>query len=86
MQGLSFLILTVGQIKSAFVKALRASDSSYVSHLSIKESITKAARFKFSQHQDMRWHIAISTKKHAELLEKMGVNVAHDLDLLNQGT
>ncbi len=86
MQGLSFLILTVGQIKSAFVKALHASDSSYVSHLSIKESITKAARFKLSQHQDMRWHISIGTKKHAELLEKMGVNVAHDLDLLNQGT
>ncbi len=34
----------------------------------------------------MRWHISTGTKKHAELLEKMGVNVAHDLDLLNQGT
>ena len=85
MQGLSFLVLTVGQIKASFVKALRTSESSFVRHLSIKESIAKAARFKLSQHQDMKWHIAISTKKHIELLEEMGVNAAHDLKLLNQG-
>lgn len=86
MQGLSFLVLTVGQIKAAYVKALRSSKSSYVRHLSIKESIVKAARFKLSQHQDMKWHIAISTRKHIELLEEMGVNAAYDLKLLNQGT
>lgn len=86
MQGLSFLVLTVGQIKAAYVKALRSSKSSYVNHLSIKESIVKAARFKLSQHQDMKWHIAISTKKHIELLEAMGVNAAQDLETLNRGT
>ena len=50
MQGLSFLALTVGQIKAAFTKALRTSESSFVKHMSIKESIVKAARFKMSQH------------------------------------
>ena len=83
MQGLSFLILTVGQVKAAFKKALTGSDSLYVKGLSIKESIVKASRFKMAQHQNMKWYASISTAKHAELLEKMGVDIAHDLAMLN---
>ncbi len=83
MQGLSFLILTVGQIKSAVVEKMKSA-SSYVSHLSIKECIIKASRSKLSQHIDKSWHVAVTTKKHADLLLEMGVNVEADIKKLNQ--
>ena len=85
MQGLSFLILTVGQIKAAVVKKMRAS-SKYVSHLSIKECIVKAARIKLSQHMDKTWHITVTTKRHADLLKEMDVDMASDLKKLNEGS
>lgn len=83
MQGLSFLILTVGQVKSAFKKRQMASSSKYVTHLSTRECLVKAARLKLAQHRDRKWHVAVSTQKSAELMKEMGVDMADDLKRLN---
>ena len=83
MQGLSFLILTVGQIKAAFKKKQMASSSKFVTHLSTRECLVKAGRLKLSQHQNKKWHIAVSTSKTAELMKEMGVDMANDIKKLN---
>ena len=83
MQGLSFLMITVGQIKSCFVKKMASSESQYVRTMSIKESLTKAACFKLVQNQDKVWRISMASKKKAELLQEMGVDVAGDIKKLN---
>ncbi len=82
MQGLSFLMIPVGQIKSAFVKKM-ASASHYVRNLSIKECLTKAKCFKLVQTQDKKWRISMGTQKKTEILHEMGVNVSKDLKGLN---
>ena len=86
MQGLSFLIQIVGQIKSAFKATMKSSKSSYVRHLSIKECLTKAAHLKLSQHMDKKWHVAVTTKKIVELMEAMGTNIEKDVKNLNANT
>ena len=83
MQGLSFIILVVGQIKSSFKKKQKSSSSNYVMHLSIKECLIKAARMKVSQHINKKWHFAASTQRTLELLKEMGVNITNDLTRLN---
>ena len=83
MQGLSFLILTVGQVKAEFKKKQMASTSKYVTHLSTRECLVKAACLKLSQHRDKLWHIAVSTQKSTELMLEMGVDMADDLRKLN---
>ena len=85
MQGLSFLSTTFGQVKSAFVRRLRSA-SPYASHLSIKECMAKAGRTKLALHKDKKWHVSMTVKKNAELLEDMGVNIAQDLEKLNNHT
>ena len=83
MQGLSFLIQVVGQIKSAFKKKMKSSSSAYVTHLSVRECLVKAGHLKLSQHISGEWHVAVTTKKIVELMEQMGVNVKDDVDKLN---
>ena len=85
MQGLAFLTTTFGQIKSQFVKRLRAS-SSYVKHLSIRECMAKAGRLKLSQHKDKKWYVAVTVKKNADMMSEMGVNLAKDVQQLNDHT
>ena len=83
MQGLSFLMITVGQIKAMFVNRMTACASQYVKSMSIKECLIKAARFKFVQNQDKKWRISMASKKKIEMLQAMGVDVARDLRSLN---
>ncbi len=83
MQGLSFLMITVGQVKASFVKRMRSSSLSYVSNMSLKECLTKASRFKLVQNQDKKWRISMASKKKIELLQEMGVNVSEDIRMLN---
>ena len=83
MQGLCFLMITVGQIKAAFVKQMRSSSLSALKNASIKECLAKAGRFKLVQRQDKRWCVSMETKSKIELLQGMGVNVADDLKRLN---
>lgn len=83
MQGLSFLIQVVGEIKSAFVKRMKSSPSAYVRHLSVRECLVKAGHLKLSQHIDGKWHVAVTTKKNVELMEQMGVSIKDDVNRLN---
>ena len=83
MQGLSFLIQIVGQIKSAFMMTMRSSPSTYVSHLSVKECLTKAGHLKMSQHINREWHVAVTTKKIVELMKQMGADIEDDVKRLN---
>ena len=83
MQGLCFLMITVGQIKAAFVKQMRSSSLSALKNASIKECLAKAGRVKLVQRQDKRWCVSMETKSKIELLQGMGVNVADDLKRLN---
>ena len=83
MQGLSFIILVVGQIKAGFKNKQKASTSKYVNHLSTKECLVKAARLKLSQHQDKKWYLPVTTQKTVELITEMGVDMASDLKRLN---
>ena len=85
MQGLSFLTTTFGQVKSAFVRQQRSA-SPYTSHLSIKECLAKAGRTKVALHKDKKWHVSMTVKTIAEMLEDMGVNIAQDLEKLNNHT
>ena len=82
MQGLSFLIVVVGQIRSEFVKAMKAS-SKYVSQLSVRECLTKASRIKVSQHRDKKWYVSINTQKHGEIIIELGADIEKDLKMLN---
>ena len=50
--------------------------------MSIKDSLTKAA-CKLVQNQDKVWRISMASKKKAELLQEMGVDVAGDIKKLN---
>ncbi len=83
MQGLSFLMITVGQIKAAFAKKMASSTSRYVQNMSIKECLTKGRHFKVVQNQDKKWRISIASKKKIEMLQEMGVDVAKDIGRLN---
>ena len=85
MQGLAFLTTTFGQVKSAFVKKMRSS-SPYVSRMSIKECIVKARKLKLSQHRDKRWYVPVTVKKNAEMLSELGVDIAADVQRLNNNT
>jgi len=82
MQGLSFIVLVVGQIKAAFNKRQKSSSSRYVAHLSTKECLIKTARIKISQHQNKKWYMPVTTKKTVELMNEMGVDLAADLKKL----
>ena len=86
MQGLSFLILIVGQIKAEFKKKLQSAKSDYVSHMSIRECLTKVARLKISQHRDKSWYITETTQKLSELTLEMGVSMTSDLVRLNSNS
>ena len=83
MQGLSFLIQVVGQIKSAFKKMMRSSSSKYVSHLSVRECLVKAGHLKLSQHIDKKWHVSTTTKKITEIMEQLGADIKDDVEKLN---
>jgi hypothetical protein len=85
MQGLSFLVLLVGQIKKYYTDKLRASPSKYVRNMSLKESIVKAKFIKTSKHIDNKWHVSVLNNKSIELLVEMGVNIEEDLIALNKG-
>lgn len=85
MQGLSFLTTTFGQVKSAFIRQLRSA-SPYASRLSIKECMAKAGRTKLALHKDKKWHVSMTVKKNAEMLEDMGVKIAQDIEKLNNHT
>ena len=85
MQGLAFLTTTFGQIKSQFMKRMRAC-SSNVKHMSIKECLAKAGRLKLSQHKNKKWHVAVTVKKNAEMMSEMGVDIAKDVQKLNDHT
>ena len=85
MQGLSFLTITFGQIKSAFVKKMQES-APYIKHMSIKECLAKASRLKLSQHKDKKWHVAVTVKKTADMMEGLGVDTAEDIKKLNNHT
>lgn len=76
-------MITVGQIKAAFVKQMRSSSLSALKNASIKECLAKAGRVKLVQRQDKRWCVSMETKSKIELLQGMGVNVADDLKRLN---
>ena len=86
MQGLSFLILLVGQIKKSYTDKLRASSLKYVKNLSLQESIVKARFIKIAKHMDNRWHVSVLNNKAVELLHEMGVNIEEDMRNLNNGT
>ena len=85
MQRLSFLTITFGQIKSAFVKKMQES-APYIKHMSIKECLAKASRLKLSQHKDKKWHVAVTVKKTADMMEGLGVDTAEDIKKLNNHT
>ena len=84
LQGICFLMITVGQVKSAFMKKMASSSSQYARGMSIQESLTRASRFKVVQDQDQKWRISMVSKKEVELLQEMGVDVAGDLNKLNK--
>ncbi len=86
MQGLSFLILLVGQIKKSYMDKLRSSPVKYVKNLSLQESIVKAGFVKMAKHMDNRWHVTVLNDKSVELLNEMGVNIEEDMKNLNNGT
>jgi hypothetical protein len=81
MQGLSFLTVTFGQIKSAYMKKLKSAEEK-IGKISIKESLAKAGRIKVSQHKDKTWHANITVKKNADMFQEMGVDISGDLKKL----
>lgn len=81
MQGLSFLTVTFGQIKSAYMKKLKSAEEK-IGKMSIKESLAKAGRIKVSQHKDKTWHANITVKKNADMFQEMGVDISGDLKKL----
>ena len=86
MQGLSFLILLVGQIKKMYTDKLRASSVKYVKNLSLQESIVKARFIKIAKHLDNKWHVSVMNNKAVELVNEMGANIEEDMQKLNNGT
>lgn len=86
MQGLSFLLLVVGQVKAAFMKTKNGSSSSRIRHLSVEEMLTKAAHVKISLHREGKWCMTITTEKVMEIMREMGANASEDLKKLNEGT
>ena len=86
MQGLSFLILLVGQIKKSYMDKLRASSVKNVKNLSLRESIVKAGFIKVSQHLDDKWYVCVLNSGAVELLNEMGVNIEEDMRRLSNGT
>ena len=82
MQGLSFLMVPVGQVKAAFIRQM-AKSSSYVKNMSVKECLVKAKCFKVVQNQDKKWRISMASKKKIQLLSEMGVDVSRDIKGLN---
>ena len=85
LQGVAFLTTTFGQVKSVFVKKIRSS-SSYVNHMSIRECLAKAGRFKLTQHKEKKWYVAVTVKKNVEILSEKGVNIAAGVGQLNVNT
>ena len=85
MQGLSFMTTVFGQIKSAFVKRMRAA-SKYTQHLSIRECLAKSGRLKISQHKDKKWYVAVTVKKTTDMMTEMGVDIPMDIKNLNNQT
>ena len=83
MEGLSFLMITVGQVKNAFLNKIRSSKERYVRNLSIAEVIAKTGRVKISQHQDKQWYFSCTSKKKALLMKELGVDIGGDLRKLN---
>lgn len=86
MQGLSFLILLVGQIKKSYADKLKTSSQKYVKNLSLQESLVKARFIKIAKHMDNRWHVCVLNNKAIELLNEMGVNIEEDMQNLNNRT
>lgn len=83
MEGLSFLMITVGQIKNAIIKKIRSSKEHYVRTMSIAEIIAKSGRIKVSQHQDKQWYFSCASKKKTLLMKELGVDIGGDLRKLN---
>ena len=86
MQGLSFLILLVGQIKKSYSDRLRSSESKKIKKLSLNESITKAQYIKIAKHYDNKWYVCALNNIGVELLNGMGVNIEEDMQKLSNGT
>ena len=86
MQGLSFLILLVGQIKKSYVDKLKSSSKNAVRNLSLQESLAKARYVKVAKHQDNRWHVCVLNNNAVDLLNEMGVNIEEEIRNLNKGT
>lgn len=86
MQGLSFLVLIVSQIKTNYVKKLKASKYPIIKHMSIKNSFSKASYVKVSKHIDNKWYANVMNKTTSLLFECMGVSVDDDLVKLNNQT
>ena len=85
MQGLSFLTVVFGQIKSEYMNSLRKAQK-ITGRLSIKESLAKAGRVKVSQHKDKTWYANVTVKKTTEMFSAMNVNIGEDLIKLNTQT
>lgn len=85
MQGLSFLTVVLGQIKTEYMKSLQKARKT-TGHLSIEESLAKAGNVKVSQHKDKTWHANVTVKKNAEMLSAMNVCIAEDLKKLRLKT
>ena len=86
MQGLSFLILLIGQIKKSYSDRLSSSASKRIKNMSLRESIAKAQSIKIAKHLDNRWHVCVMNDNAVELLHEMGVNIEEDMQKLNKGT
>ena len=83
MEGLSFLMITVGQVKTSFLKKLKSSKERYVRNMSIAEALAKAGRIKVSQHQDKQWYFSYASKKKMILMQELGVDIGGDSKKLN---
>lgn len=86
MQGLSFLILLVGQIKKSYADVLKSSSNKYVKNLALQESIVKGQYVKIAKHMDNMWYVCGQNDKAIELLNEMGVDIDEDMKNLNNGT
>ncbi len=84
MQGLSFLMLIEGLIYRCYANKLQSASDSYVSRMSVKESLARASRVKITCHyDDNKWYVNKTTSGCGKLLEAMGVNCTKDMDKLN---
>ena len=83
-QGMSFIMLIEDMVYHHFMKTLRVAPSAFVSHMSKKECLQKAAHAKVMSNSDGVWHGSMVTTKVTTLLQELGVDWEGDLDKLNR--